>query len=80
MTPPPEKPENKKLSPMQTIVWRVLALVAMAGVYFVLSQDHDIRQPFVAGVFVVVSVAIAFFARMYVRDNTDSKGRRLKKK
>ena len=74
-----EKPRDRKLSPAQTLAWRVMTLIAMVCVFLTISNDHDIRQPFVAGIFILISVLIAFFSRKYIRDNTDSNGKRLKK-
>jgi hypothetical protein len=51
----------------------------MAGVYVVISHDHNIYEPFVAGVFIAASLAIAFFSRKFIRDNTDENGRRRKR-
>jgi L-asparagine transporter-like permease len=75
-----KQPKGHELSPLQTLAWRVMTLVAMIGVYFVLSRENDIREPFVAGVFIAISLAIAFFSRKFVRDNSDSDGKPLKRK
>lgn len=71
-TPPrPAKP----FSTAQTVGWYVMTTIGIGGAYWVITKDHNIREPVVGVVFLCVTVAIAYFTRKFVRDNSDENGR-----
>jgi len=77
-TPPrPAKP----FSTAQTVGWYVMTTIGIGGAYWVITKEHNIREPVVGVVFLCVTVAIAYFTRKFVRDNSDVNGRlRLRRK
>lgn len=67
--------KKKQLSRAQNVVWQVGSITSMIGIYFFLSTQTDMRQPFMIGLYLVICAAIVWGMRRYVLDNVDDRGR-----
>jgi hypothetical protein len=68
---------DKKIafSPGQNLVWRIICIVAMVGIYAFLGTQTDIKDPFVIGVYFVFCAVIVWGSRRFVAANVDENGR-----
>lgn len=78
-TQSPSGTDKPRLSRKQTIVWYAAAVFTLFGTFFALSTQVNVREPFIACVYIVGVIAMIYFERLWIRDNTDHEGKRLKK-
>ncbi len=56
-----------------------MSVFSFFPVLFVVSRDHDLREPFVAGVALVVWGLLVFFCGLFIRTSTDENARIVRK-
>ena len=70
---------KSEFSRSQNRIWQIGSVGSMIGIYFFLSTQVDVREPFVIGVYLVSSAVVVWACRRFVLDNVDENGR-LKRK
>lgn len=66
---------SSKLSPKQSMAWRVMSIFTLPPMLYAISREYDLREPFTAGITLISWLAISFLCRRFVRDNTGADGR-----
>jgi hypothetical protein len=67
--------ETAPFTHMQNLVWKVISIGSVIGIFGFLATQTDVKDPFVIGVYFVVCAVIVWGARRFVADNVDEKGR-----
>jgi hypothetical protein len=62
-------------SPSQNLVWRIICVGSMIGIYIFLGTQTDVKDPFVIGVYFFTCAVVAWGSRRFVAANVDESGK-----